>query len=335
MLLLFADRARLRRAAGDRRMQAFRPGTRANQLSHVLLFVAFTIHFGFTDFPAAANVLILFAEFLLRGYAAAKSATNAISSLRTFHLLQGFATQGFDHVHLAMWKRALPFTCRHVPSPAPAFPLPLLVRLCAAARDLGGRGVAFAALLATGFFSLARLSSLVPGGRRSLDATRVPLLADLVFTEAGAELFVKWGKSRQDPAEGFWVPLRPVSGSPACPVTCLRALLAGLRGAQFTLPLFAYRSRGRGSVFQFFTMGEARAWLATLLHREGLPARAFTFHSLRRGGCSFAFAGGAAREDLQLLGGWSSRAVDAYLPSASARERAAEVLARSSEEVLQ
>ena len=98
----------------------------ANQTSHVLLYVAFTLYFSLSDFPATAAILLLFAEFLMRGFTAAKSATNAISSLGTFHLQQGFATNGFEHFHLSMWKRALPFTCRHVPQPASAFPFPHL-----------------------------------------------------------------------------------------------------------------------------------------------------------------------------------------------------------------
>ena len=159
---LISDQQQLRRAATLRRQRAFRPGTRANQESHILLFLAFVFNFGFTDFPATTDILLMFAEFLLHGFRAPKSATNALSSVRTFHLQYGFSTDGFDHHHLALWRRALPLTRRHTPSPAPALPLELLGRLCRAAGELGSIGIAFAALLATTFFSLARLSSLVP-----------------------------------------------------------------------------------------------------------------------------------------------------------------------------
>ena len=108
---------------------------------------------------------------------------------------------------------------------------------------LGGRGLVFAALLATDFFSLARLSSLVAENRRRLDRSRIPLLSDLKFMETGAEIFIKWGKSHQDPADGFWVRLQPVEGSPACPVVLLRVLKLTLWGAS---PCFPVRLQGGG-----------------------------------------------------------------------------------------
>ena len=75
-------------------------------------------------------------------------------------------------------------------------------------------------------------------------------------------------------------------------------------------------------------MTEARRWLAVLLRREGLNAKAFTFHSLRKGGFSFAFLAGADRADLQALGGWRSWASNAYLPTDAERDRAAAAFVR-------
>ena len=66
--------------------QAFRPWTRDNQHSHALLYVAFTIYFSFRDIPAAPKTLLCYAEFLLRSYRAAKSVTNALSSVRRLHI---------------------------------------------------------------------------------------------------------------------------------------------------------------------------------------------------------------------------------------------------------
>ena len=177
-LISLADRGRLQAAAKRRRQRAFRPGTVANHYSIALLYVAFTIYFSLQDFPAATTVLLMYAEFLLRSYGAGKSTTNALSALRTFHLIYGFDTIGFDDYQLALWKRALPLTVRNAPSPAPPFTLSLLVKVCRRALSLGGRGLAFAALVATGFFSLARLSSLLPARRNAVDQTRVPLLED-------------------------------------------------------------------------------------------------------------------------------------------------------------
>ena len=276
----------------------------------------------------------MFGEFLLRGFVATKSVTNVLSSLRTFHAQFNFPTHGFDHFHFALWKRALPLTRRHVPVPFPAFPLPLLLQLCGEAQLRGSQGLAFASLLATAFFSLARLSSLVPISRWQVDFSRIPFGRDVSFTLDSANLRLKWGKSCQDPSQGFWVPLRAVRDSPACPVRLLRELVSSVGAQGPFLQLFAFRRKAGTDVLDFFTVAEARSWLASSLIRAGLPPRKFTFHSLRRGGCSLAFSAGADRADLQALGGWRSRAIDAYLPSFEARERAAATLAARSASVL-
>ena len=323
---MVSDKARLRQAALRRRDNAYRPGTQANRWSHALLFIAFTQYFNLTDFPATAISLMLFAEFLLRSYRAHKSVTNALSSLRTFHKICGFSDLAFDHFQLTQWRRALPLTVRSVPRPAPGCPFSLLVRLCSHAGGLGPRGRTFAALAATAFFSLARLSSLVPTGPGATDTTRVPLLRDLVFSQGKALLRIKWGKTAQGPGEGFWVPLRPVPHSEACPVRLLTDLLQSLVGFPSTTPLFSFRA-GRGSRFlRHFNAREARGFLNDLLLVLGSGGLGFTFHSFRRGGCSLAFEGGANLADLQLLGGWKSRAIDSYYPNLLARDRAAAVL---------
>ena len=83
--------------------QAFRPGTVANRRSHVLLYAAFALLFGLQDFPATSHVLLLFGEFLLRTYRAPKAVTNALSSVRGFHLLHSLTTEGCDSYYLTLF----------------------------------------------------------------------------------------------------------------------------------------------------------------------------------------------------------------------------------------
>ena len=334
ILVFITDMSRLRRAAQRRRLAAFRPGTQGNRWSHALLYIAFCIYFRISDFPTALGVLFIYGEFLARSYTAARSVTNALSSLRTFHLIFGFSTASFDNFQFNLWRRALPLTLRTAPRPAPALPIMVLERLCSEAARWGERGQTFAALLSTAFFSLARLSSLVPAERGPVDASRVPLLSDLVVRSDRANLRLKWGKAAQEPGQEFWVPLLPVEGAQACPLALLRALAARAAGKPLGAPLFSF-SRNEGTPgLVFFTLATARKFLAQLLQRIGFHNQGFTFHSLRRGGCTLAFSSGAELTDLQLLGGWRSRAIDAYYPHLEARRRAAGALARGSSALL-
>ena len=289
--------------------------------------MAFSIRFRLTDFPAGLDSLLTFGEFLARSVKAHKSITNALASIKSFHLQYGFDAEAFDNFQFALWKRALPMTHRHEPAPAKALPVELLRELCGEAVGFGSEGLAVAALLATAFYSLARLSSLVPLSGLSFDGTRIPLRRDLRLQGETARLYIKWGKAAQEPEQGYWVPLRATRQFFCCPVRLLRSLVGAGTGVRQDVPLFSFPSRVRGTADLHLTQESARRWLRRLLAKLGLATDSYTFHSFRRGGCTLAFVQGAATTDVQQLGGWRSRAVDSYLPLFEARDRAARLLA--------
>ena len=314
----------------ERTRQAVRPGTRANQHTHTLLYVAFTIFFALQDFPADVATLLLFAEFLLRGFRAPKSVTNAVSSVKVFHLWHGFDVGAFHHHRWDQFKRALPLTVRHVPAPAPPLPFELLVTLCAQARDRGPQGLLFAALFSTLFFTMARVSSLLPPRVGVFDGSRYPTLADVRGGNDGLEFQLKWGKNFQNAADAFWVPLLPLRGSPACPVANLRRWLSLLGTLPANAPLFSLPPVAGSTAFPaHLALPLAKDWLAALLKVACPTGQAYTFHSFRRGACTLAFRGGAELDDLRQLGGWRSDAVLCYRPAFDARRRAARVLVRA------
>ena len=187
--------------------------------SHVLLFIAFADSFGFLDFPVGARTLLAFGEFLLRTYRAPKSVLNAFASLRHFSLDFNLDVSAFQERSVLLWRRALPLTCRHSVSQAPPITLELLERLCLLSDRLGEAGLVFAALLALLFATMARLSSFLPQYGRAFDRTRQPTFADVRRKGGIWHIFIKWAKAHQDASMGYWVPISPRLGSPACPVT--------------------------------------------------------------------------------------------------------------------
>ena len=240
------------RAAKKRTSQAYRPGTRSNHQSHALLYVAFTIYFSYRDVPAASETLLRFAEFLLRSYTAVKSITNALSPVRCLHCDLQADTQAFDSNLLAGWKRALPLTFRNPESRAPPLPLALLQRLCQLALTLGHAGQVFAALMAVCFFSMARLSSLVPEAARRFDDTRLPTWGDLRSVGNGFHLNLRWSKTRQSLLGDNWVLLLSRASSFACPVAALETVRHDQRVFHTNAPLFSFLPRmggGGGSRF--------------------------------------------------------------------------------------
>ena len=302
----------------------------ANHRSHILLFIAFALHFKVTDFPVGQTNLLSFGEFLLRTYTAPKSVLNVLSSVRRFHVELNLSPEVFDSLKFARWKRALFLTVRTCPMQALPLPFPLLERLVGLARALGGEGRAMAGFLTVAFHALARASTLLARSATSYDVTRLPTLADVTRMPSGFSLLLKWDKTHQVASQAFSVPLlRGGRGSTACPVRAVELLLQAAEGRGRDTPLFATasgRAGGTRTSLCPLTIGRAREWLRILLAALGQRPDAYTLHSLRRGGCTLASVGGAAVSDLQALGGWRSEAVHLYHSQFEARRRAAQAL---------
>ena len=295
-----------------------------------MLYIAFAHHFKFVDFPATEESLLCYAEFLTRSYRAHGSVYNALASLRRLQAELHFDLAPFQAPQLAAWKRALPLTTRHVPFQAPPLPVELLNQLTRLAQGLGEQGQVFSALLALCFYSMARLSSLLPADHDNFDPSRLPTLNDVTGdTGGGFRLRIKWAKNLQFASDTFTVPLTRIQGSPACPVTCLIRLLQLLAGAPRSVPLFSFHSQsqgGRAACRRSFTMRTARQWLKYLLRALGQSEHGYTFHSLRRGACTLAFRNGADEAALQAMGGWRSAAVQIYYAAEDRRARVAAAL---------
>ena len=315
---------KLRAAARRRVSQAFRPGTIANHRSHHILYLAFCDKFFISPLPAAPLTLQLFLEFLLTTYASPRSALNVISSVKVLHLVADADTTAFTSYSFSLSKRSVINNVRHLPSRAPPLPPSLLVSLVSLSLTLGPPGVAFAALLAVTFNSLARVSSLVPASESAPDLSRTVLIADLAPTNSGYALSLKWTKTLQASDRAVVLPILRAPLSPACAATRLSALLLQLVGAPPTLPLFAWPvTSGTSPTYKFFTLNSARHWLDSLLRHGGNHQSGYTFHSFRRGGATAAFAQGASLDEVKALGTWASDAALLYIPQAMASYRAA------------
>ena len=283
--------------------------------------------------PTSADVLCLFIEFLLRSLRSPKSVANAVASVRHLHLELGAPLDVFGSYDVRRALRALPLTVRHIPQPAAPMTASVLRRIVSFCLPFGQRGKTFTALCLVAFYSLARLSSLLPTGP-GFDASRLPTFRDLTSARPGFSLHIKFAKNAQAAAQGFSVPLLPAADPLLCPVRALNSMRSAWALPGPGSPLFLWSQDGavsRGTRLLPLTMPVARAFLRRVLTGLGLPPTAFTFHSFRRGGCTAAAQGGAAVSDLQALGHWQSDAVRAYFSPLPSQLRAARALLDSTQ----
>ena len=157
---------------------------------------------------------------------------NVFSSLRKFHVELSFSPQVFDALEVARWKRALFLTVRSIPHQAQPVPFPLLERLCGLAAGLGAEGRTLAGFLSVAFHAFARASTLLTNSAVEYDISRLPTLADVVETDTGFSLTVKWDKTHQATAQAFVVPLLRGAPSPACPARALDRIRTEAGGAR-------------------------------------------------------------------------------------------------------
>ena len=329
MLISVAGLKQLSKAARVRQRLAFAPGTWANKVSHLKLFLLFAAHFSLPSFPTTLCTLRLFMEFLACSFSSPKAVADAVASVRFHHQRLGLPLHVFDHLQVKLALRSLKFTMRTLPKQAAPFPAPLLHHVLRAAASWD-RGQRLSVRSFFAFFSFARLGSLLPPDDRCFDPSRYPVLADLGVGSGRAQLRIKFSKTRQHADGGFSVPFLPSESLP-CPVSAARRLLhrAALVAAPSGAPLFA-RFAGSDAPLLSMSQHKARSFLRTTLLVLGRSPSEFSFHSFRRGGCTHAFAGGALESDLALHGDWKSEAIRGYYPRGLAQLRVAQVLARAS-----
>ena len=163
-----------------------------------------------------------------------------------------------------------------------------------------------AALLTLGYVAMLRHSELVVNLRNTMGLRR----CDIVFFGTTTRVFVR--RRKNDPygkGHTIWLPERTSSGIEI--YARLRALVdyMGLP-PDSPQPLFQ-GTRKRGEFSGVRHQGAAARFKKCLLVAIGLPASAagrYSMHSLRRGGCTHAYANGASIDSLMAIGAWQSHA---------------------------
>ena len=117
------------------------------------------------------------------------------------------------------WKRniqSLDRTLRTQPKLPNSFSIEHLVRLV---RFFGNKieWIGLKVFVLFAYFSLLRLSNLVPRTFKAIDKSRNTLLNDIVKTKFGLAILLKWGKTQQGNNQLNIVPLTKIKNSILCP----------------------------------------------------------------------------------------------------------------------
>ena len=313
--------------AGIRRKAYLRPGSRLNILRHFKIFLYFCAHFNLHDACLTPDILCAFIEFLIPCYKSPATIKNVISSVSTVFSWLDRNREVFRHVKLAQMFRSLDLTIRYFPPKPYVLTLSDLHLLSAGAEILGRNAVMFRSFLLMLFFTMVRVSSLLPLSNGGFDSTRHITVGDLAPTSEGLSVAIKWSKSHQSATSAFRLPVRYNACSDICPVRALHNYLRSRPGVGGSGPLFWYCSNSGGNLP--LTISMANSLLKLIVRSDPQLSGRISFHAFRRGACTAAFACGAPVSDLRLFGGWRSDSIFSYLHTEPARVRVADKLSFS------
>ena len=121
---------------------------------------------------------------------------------------------------------------------------------------------------------------------------------DIVFGQDLAIIVVKCSKTNQFRDKVAKISIPVLAGSPLCPVTALRLLLAAVPGTQ-TDPLFTIPKQGTVIPLTNSMVRKHFKSIINILHWQHFK---FTFHSFRRSGASWAYQHGVPIDAIKQQG---------------------------------
>ena len=168
----------------------------------------------------------------------------------------------------------------------------------------------FMALYLLSFYSFLRISSMLPHTIRTFDPSRQLAGGDVIFSDLGATIVVKWSKTIQNRKDICTIAIPALGQSILCPARALRILFAETPGHSNS-PLFLI-SRLHGTVP--LTDSVARKHLKTVSQSLGFQPY-IKFHDFRRSGATWAFYQGVPLHHIMHHGSWQSDSVWKYIKS--------------------
>ena len=288
---------------------AWAPSTRKNMVVQQQLYWDFCQYYRLAPLPASFKLLCLFAQFLSRKFKSADTVAGYINGVKWLHVFRGYSTEGFDHFAVKMVCQGIARQKKHVPNQA----LPMTPEILAELYKLldldDSNDVTFWTAILFSFYIMLRKSNIVPTSKSSFDSKQQLTRGDI--TEAPNMLLVtiKWSKTIQTGQRQHVVPLLTVPGSPLCPVTIYKRMVSLVPGRQND-PLFSVK---KGDKWGPMTYIEYQSKMRSLISSTGRSGKAYSSHSLRRGGATYLASVGVSKELIKLMGDWKSDAVDKYI----------------------
>ena len=287
---------------------AFAVGTTKNLHIQWKSYFMFCVKFDFEPLPLDNSVLCCYAQFLSRSFKSVQAVRNYISGVYCLsRLLELPIPEGNFEIKL-FFKGLLRYK-QHCPRQALPITPELLKGIFALINWDSPVEVSLWTCFLFAFFLMARKSNLVSDSISSFDKSKQLLRRDV--SVVGSVLFVKikWSKTNQFGSRVLIIPLVEKPDSCLCPVRAYKRMCE-LVVVPINAPAFCWL---QGKHLKPLTYRFFQTKLRSYLEKLGVNSSAFSSHSFRRGGATWAFKCGVIPDLIQMHGDWKSDAYKQYL----------------------
>ena len=250
------------------------------------LFMAFLVVLDLSLHRISTMNILAFMEYLAESSMSPDNIINHLTAARSLAIIYACDTLPFRDHRIPLFIKSLKINRSFQPKITLLVDENLLLKIITVSQHLPNSQV-FTALYLFCFFSSLRLSNIIPHAVNAFDSTRHLCVGDIIFSDAGAPVIIKWSKTIQDRVSSTTVTIPSLGASALCLIRSLTSMLAA-RKVSLGAPLFLLQS---SSQWLTLTDSRARKHLKQVLQILDLP-RIVTFHDFRRRGATWAFSKG-------------------------------------------
>ncbi|MCG8075263.1 MAG: hypothetical protein JAY75_03350 [Candidatus Thiodiazotropha taylori] len=300
----------LQKEVRDSVRAAFAEGTSKNLKVQWKSYFLFCKFYGQKPIPTSTETLCLYGQFLSRSFKSVESIKNYISGVKTLHYMLDIKFPLENKVQLDLMLRGLSRNNPHMPNRAlPMTPLILMDMHSFLNLENAGDITIWCVLLFM-FFLMARKSNMVPVSVSDFDPDKQLLRQDIKVFPGFLVVLIKWSKTNQFGSRLLKVPLVAIPGSDLCPVKAYKKMITLTPAADHHPAFLIQYKKGKFRPLLYKQLQDKLKWLVTQTGRDPVQ---YSTHSLRRGGCSFAFKSGVPTSLIQFHGDWASECYRNYL----------------------
>ena len=230
----------------------FRPAKVASYRRMFRLFMAFLVVLDLSLYQISTMDILAFMQYLSESGMSPDNIVNHLTAVRSLAIIYACDTVPFHDHRIPLFIKSLKINRTFQPKIKLLVDEDILLKIITVAQHLPNSQV-FRALYLFCFFSFLRLSNILPHAVNAFDSTRHLCVGDVIFSDAGATVIIKWSKTIQDQVSSTTVSIPSLGASALCPMRALASML-DYRQASPDTPLFMLPAPPQG-----LTLTDSRA----------------------------------------------------------------------------